>query len=83
MRNIGARIERLESMEPADIILKLRDGTHSHFRGPALRFYMEGMKDIEEGRSTALTTAIMETVSAEGCGLLWQLLQALAGGPKG
>ena len=65
-------------MEPAEIILKLRDGTHFHYRGPASSFYMEGMEDIRERRSTPLLTAVLETVSAEGCGLLWQVLQAMA-----
>lgn len=83
MRNIRARIERLEAVEPADIILKLRDGAHFHLRGPALWFYMEGMKDIEDDPSSPLVKAIMETVSAEGCGQLWQVLQALAPPPDG
>jgi hypothetical protein len=65
-------------MEPADIILKLRDGTHFCYRGPALSFFMDCLEDMREGRSTALLTAVLETVSAEGCGLLWQVLQAMA-----
>jgi hypothetical protein len=78
MRNIRARIERLEVMEPADIILKRRDSTHFRYRGPALSFYMDCLEDIREDRSTPLLKAVLETVSAEGCGLLWQVLQAMA-----
>jgi hypothetical protein len=82
MRGIRGRIERLEAMEPEDIILKLRDGTHFHYHGPALSFCVEGMEDIWENRSTPLLKAILDTVSAEGCGLIWQMLQALALCPK-
>ena len=38
---------------------------------------MEGMDAIWEKRSTLLLDAVVNTVSAEGCGLLWQLLKAL------
>jgi hypothetical protein len=62
--------------------LTLRDGTHFHPRGQALEFYMEALEDIRENRTTPLLQAVLNTVSAEGCGLLWQVLQALAHGPK-
>ena len=81
MRNIRARIEKLETREPEDIILKLRDGTHFHYPGPALSFFSEGLDDIRENRTTPLLKAIRETVSAEGCGRIWEVLLALAYSP--
>ena len=81
MRNLRGRIERLEAMQDREIILTLRDGTHFHAPGPVLNFYMEALEDIRQDRSTPLLKAVHETVSAEGCGLLWQVLQTLASGP--
>jgi hypothetical protein len=78
MRNLRRRIERLEARQPADIILTLRDGSCFYPRGPALNFYMEALADINEERSTPLSRAVLDTVSAEGCGSLWRVLQALA-----
>jgi hypothetical protein len=43
---------------------------------------MEALEDIRENRATPLLQAVLNTVSAEGCGLLWKVLQALAHGPK-
>jgi hypothetical protein len=82
MRNMRARIERLEAMEPEDVILTLRDGSHFHCGNSPLRFYVETLEDIRLNRSSAALTAVLQTVSAEGCGLLWQVLQAIAAGPK-
>ena len=82
MRNIRGRIERLEATEPEEIVLILRDGTHFHHCGPALEFCMEAMEDFRENRSTPLAQAVLDTVAAEGCALLWQLLQIMAHGFK-
>jgi hypothetical protein len=77
MRNLRRRIERLEAMQPLPVILELTDGTSFHYPGPALSFWMEGITDIYEKRSTPLLDAVFNTVSATGCGLVWQLLQVL------
>jgi hypothetical protein len=68
MRNLRKRIEWLEAKQPPEIILKLRYGSHFHDKGPALEFFMEAMEDIKQNRSSPLLKAILETVSAEGCG---------------
>ena len=66
MRNLRTRIERLEGIQPPEIILKLRDGSHFHHSGPANKFFMEAMEDIQQNRSSPLLQAMLETVSAEG-----------------
>ncbi len=78
MRNLKQRIERLEeAMLPLPVILTLSDGTCFYHPGPALSFYVEGITAIYEKRSTPLLDAVFNTVSAKGCGLIWQLLQVL------
>jgi hypothetical protein len=69
MRNIRARIERLEAMEPAPIILKLSDGSCFNYEGSLLRFFEEALKDIGEKAASPLLTAVLNTVSAQGCGV--------------
>jgi hypothetical protein len=82
MRSLRRRIERLEARQPPEIILTLRDGTHFHFRGPAQEFFREALEDIRKNRTTPLLRAVLDTVSAKGCGLRWQFLQAIASSPK-
>jgi hypothetical protein len=40
-------------------------------------FYDEGMEDLQNELNTPLLEAVRQTVDAEECGLLWQVLQAL------
>ena len=64
MRNLRARIERLEAMEPEPVILKLSDGSYFHYEGSLLRFFEEASEDIrEKARQKALVARVsMATV---------------------
>jgi hypothetical protein len=75
-QSILYRIAVLEASLPEEIILTLDDGNFYHHPGPALRFYSEGLEQIRENRGPLLE-AVRRTVNATGCGLIWQLLDAL------
>lgn len=76
-KRIQSRIEELEAGVPKAIVLTLNDGTEYTHGGPALKFYVDAMKEIEQGKGP-LRAAIRDTVKAKGCGLLHQLLQAMS-----
>jgi hypothetical protein len=77
--NLEARVKALEDRTPKDIVLTLNDGTTMTHPGPALTFYMEALDEIR--RSPKARTRYLRVVSATGCGLIWQLLAAVAHGP--
>jgi hypothetical protein len=74
------RIEALEAVAPQEVVLTLDDGTEYRHPGPALSFFADGMDAINKGQGL-LFEAICRMRSAEGCALLWQVLQAVATSP--
>lgn len=63
-------------MVPTEIILTLENGETFSHRGPALKFFNDGLAQIRAGRGQILS-AVKDTVKAEGCGHLAELLKAL------
>lgn len=74
--NIRKRIEALEAGMPRAIVLTLNDGATLHHPGPPLKFAMEALAQIE--KRGPLVVACTKTVSAIGCGLLYQLVSSIA-----
>jgi hypothetical protein len=75
-RSLLSRIEKLEAKLPRGIELILDDGTSFHHSGPPLQFAMECRDQMNAGGGP-IVDAVMRTVDAKGCGLLWQLLAAV------
>jgi hypothetical protein len=80
MSDLRRRIEALEAAVPDAIILTLADGSTLHFDGEALDFYVAGLEAVRKGRGK-LFEALKSTVSATGCGNIWQVLNVCAAGP--
>lgn len=80
MSDLRRRIEALEASTPVEIVLTLKDGSTFHHPGPSMKFYEEGLEQIRKGKGSLLK-ALRATVTGTGCGLLWELLVALASGP--
>jgi len=80
MSDLRRRIEALESQVPEEIVLTLKNGSTFRHPGPVMEFYEEGLKQIRKGKGPMLN-ALRATVSGTGCGMLWELLAALAAGP--
>ncbi len=74
--SLRRRIAALEQGLPREIVLTLADGGTFHHSGPAMRFFDEGMRQVLAGKG-AIAEAVAQTVRAQGCGLLWQMLAAL------
>ena len=62
---------------PREIVLTMDDGTTFHHPGPALELCVEGLDQIRAGHGP-IVEVVGRTVHAKGCGLLWQVLAALA-----
>jgi len=70
------RIEELEAKVPTEIVLTLKNGqTFSHC-GPSIKFFTDGLDQIRAGKGP-IRSALKDTVKAEGCGYMHQMLQAL------
>lgn len=78
--SIKTRLEAIERMVPDAIVLKLDDGSTFEHPGPAIAFYMEGMRQIAKKRGP-IYHAALHYVSATGCGRMHELLRAMALGP--
>jgi hypothetical protein len=73
--NLRREIERLSQIAPDTIILTLADGTKFYYDGDALSFAMDAMRKGPVARACA------KTVSATGCGRLYELGAAFTAGP--
>jgi hypothetical protein len=81
-RSLVSRIKKLEASLPRKIELYLDDGSVFYHEGPVLHFANEGMRQASAGVGP-IVEAARRTVSAKGCGKLWQLIAALADSPRG
>ncbi|MGA6987634.1 MAG: hypothetical protein WBZ01_16380 [Terriglobales bacterium] len=61
---------------PQEIVLTLDDGTTFHHPGGFLEFGSEVSDQMRKGGGP-LVEALLRTVSAEGCGRLWELMRAV------
>lgn len=79
-KTIDGRLRALEAVMPGEIILLLDNGSQFRHCGPPLRFYSDSIAEIRLGHGPLLD-AVRRTVEAQGCGLLWQVLAAVANSP--
>ncbi len=70
--NILNRLNALEARAPKDIVLYLGDTREFRYSGNFWEFAMEGL----EGPEGQVVDACLKAVSAEGCGLVWQVIAA-------
>jgi hypothetical protein len=77
MSSIRQRIEALYAKLPKEIVLTLDDGTTFHHRGPLLKFAAEAMTQAESGGGP-IVTACCRAAKATGCGLVFDLIAAIA-----
>ena len=76
IERLRRRIEQLEAGVPRAVVLTLRnEHTFSH-PGPDIQFFNEGMEQIRAGKGPILA-AVKDSVKAEGCGRMAELLKAL------
>jgi hypothetical protein len=80
MNDLKRRLGAAEAAIPKAIVLKLKDGREFRHPGPVLDFYMEGLEAARKGRGPFFN-ALRTTVSATGCGNIWQVLLIAAAGP--
>jgi hypothetical protein len=73
-------IAQLAERVPPPIRLTLDDGTTITHPGPVLDFYSQAMEEIRRNPTKA-REKYLRVRSATGCGLMWQMLAAMAYGP--
>lgn len=76
-RSLLRRIKKLEASVPSNIELYLDDGSVFFHQGPALVFVNEAIEQANLGGGP-IVEAAKRTVKAKGCGLLWQVIAAVA-----
>ncbi len=76
LSSIRRRLEALEARLPQEIVLTLDDGSTFHHPGGFLEFGSDVRDQMGEGGGP-LVEALLRTVSAEGCGRLWELMRAV------
>jgi hypothetical protein len=76
LSSIRRRLEALEARLPQEIVLTLDDGSTFHHPGGPLEFDREVRDQMQNGGGP-LVEALLRTVSAEGCGRLWELTRAV------